>query len=306
MSPDNEKRKNDQAGGLDQSPVLARWARIESELDDIQDHINREKRSVQQRISKWAGIVALSISIAVGGVTIHDRLFLDPRQRLAQDLAQLDDIISRIGRVNMDVAYRTSSMETGSAGVNFSQIGNGIKLPLMLSAVDIIEKHPEHVPIFAFMTIIPELFQAQYHDRAISLGKIARKRVRKEEINAAVFSEFTRQVATAYMAKGSDSDRDNARRLYLESIEEAKTLGNISRPWIISNAIRDWSQMEARHGNCDESMEIFGKLVTDIDESIGRAVQCVTAAHIVGAIGQLRICDMAKYANTFAKMKCNI
>ncbi len=96
MHPDNEKGKDDQAGGPDQSPVLARWARIESELDDIQDHINREKRSVQQRISKWAGIVALSISIAVGGFTIYDNLFLGPKQRLAQDLAQLGDIISQL------------------------------------------------------------------------------------------------------------------------------------------------------------------------------------------------------------------
>ena len=306
MHPDNEKELGDQAGDPDESPVLVRWARIESELDDIQDHISRERRSVQQRISRWAGIVALSISIAVGGFTIHDNLFLGPRQRLVQDLAQLDDIISRIGGVNLDVASRASSMKTGSAGVNFSQIGNGIKLPLTLSAVEIIEKHPEHVPIFAFMAIIPELSQAQYHDRAISLGEKAIERVRKEKINAAVFSEFTRQVATAYMGRGSDADRENARKLYLESIEEAKTLESISRPWIISNTIRDWSQMEAMHGNCDDSMEIFGRLVTDIDESTGRAVQCATAARILEGIAQLQTCDMEEYGNTFVKMKCGI
>ena len=305
MNPDKKENVEDQVADLERSPVVARWARIESELDGIQDYIDREKRSVQIRISKWAGVAALLISIVVGGLTVHDSIFVDPKQRQAQDLEQLRDIITQIGRANLDIASRASSMEADSAGVNYDQIGNGIKLPLMLNAVEIIEKHLEHVPIFAFMAIIPELFQAQYYDRAILLGEIARKRVREEKINDAVFSELTRQIATVYMGKGGDEDKENARKYYLESIKRAETLEDINKPWIIANTIRDWSNSEAMHGNCDGSIEVFERLITNIDEPIGRPARCATAKNIINYMTRLDICTIKKYKDIFCNMKCN-
>lgn len=309
MNSDKKENVEDQVADLDRSPVIARWARIESELDGIQDYIAREKRSVHIRISKWAGVAALLISIVVGGFTVYDRIFLGPKQRQAQDLEQLRDIITQIGKANLEIASRvSSSMETSFVGVNYGQIGNGIKLPLMLSAVEIIEKHPKHVPIFAFMAIIPELFQAQYYERAISLGEVARERVREEDINTAVFSELTRQIATVYMGKGSDEDKENARKFYLESIKEAETLEDINKPWIIANTIRDWSSNEAMHGNCDGSIKIFERLITHIDGSIGRPARCLTAKYILHSIKQSNICinKIEKYRDIFHnRMRCS-
>lgn len=308
MNSDKKENVEDQVADLDRSPVVARWARIESELDGIQDYIDREKRSVHIRISKWAGVAALLISVVVGGLTVYDRIFLDPKQRQDQDLAQLRDIITQIGRTNLDIASRASTMKIDFADVYYSQINNGIKLPLMLSAVEIIEKHHAHVPIFAFMAIMPELSYAQYHDRAISLGKTARKRVREEDINVAVFSELTRLMANAYMGKGSDEDKENARKLYLESINKAETLDGTVKPWVTANAIRDWSGSEAMHGNCDGSIKIFERLITNIDESIGRPARCLTAKYILHSIKQSNICinKIEKYRDIFHnRMRCS-
>lgn len=305
MNSDKKENVEDQVADLDRSPVVARWARIESEIDGIQDYIDREKRSVQIRISKWAGVAALLISIVVGGLTVHNSIFVDPKQRQAQDLAQLRDIITQIGRANLDIASRVSTMKFDFADVNYSQISNGIKLPLTLNAVEIIEKYPEHVPIFAFMAIMPELSYAQYHARAISLGEIARKRIQEEKINIAVFSELTRLMANAYMGRGSDEDKEKARRLYLESIDEAENLEGTIKHWITANTIRDWSGSEAIYGNCDDSIKIFERLITNIDEPIGHPARCFTAKFIIHSIQQLNICKIEEYTDIFINMKCN-
>ena len=307
MNADKKENVEDQVADLDRSPVIARWARIESELDGIQDYIDREKRSVQIRISKWAGVAALLISIVVGGITAHDSIFVGPKQRQAQDLAQLRDIITQIGRANLDIASRASTMKFDFADMNYGQISNGIKLPLTLSAVEIIEKYPEHVPIFAFMAIMPELSYAQYHARTISLGEIARKRVRDEKINIAVFSELTRLMANAYMGRGSDADKEEARRLYLESIDEAENLEGIIKPWITANTIRDWSGNEAIYGNCGESIKIFERLITNIDEPTGHPARCLTAKFFIHNIQQSNICnnEITKYTDIFRNMKCD-
>ena len=278
----------EQVAELDRSPVLARWARIESELDGIQEYVNRERRSVQIRISKWAGVAALLVSIVVGGFAIYDSVFIGPKQRRDQDLAQLRDIILQIGRVNMDVALR-SIPGNEFMNANLGLVSNGIKLPLMSNAVKIIEEHLDHVPIFAFMAIIPELTQAQDHDRAIEFGGYARERTKEKEKNIAASAEFARQIANAHMGKGGNEDRENARKLYIESIEEAKTLGGAARSWIISNTIRDWSRMEAVHGNCAGSLKVFERLGTDIDRSVGHEARCAAALSIAGILR--RSCD---------------
>ena len=289
---DSDKKENmeEQLAGLDRSPVLARWARIESELDDIQEYVNRERRSVQIRISKWAGVAALLVSIVVGGFAIYDNVFIGPKQRRDQDLTQLRDIILEIGRVNLDVALR-SIPGNEFMNANLGLVSNGIKLPLISNAVKIVEEHLDHVPIFAFMAIIPELAQAQDHARAIEFGRYARKRTqeKEKEENIAASAEFARQIANAYMGKGGKEDRENARKIYIESIEEAKTLGGAARSWIISNTIRDWSGREAVHGNCAGSLKVFERLGTDIDRSVGHEARCAAALSIAGILR--RSCD---------------
>lgn len=303
----NSERKEEglenQVADLDRSPVLARWARIESELDDVQDYVNREKRSVERRISKWAGVAALLISIVVGGFAIFDSIFLSPKQRQEQDLAQLRDVILQIGRVNLDVASR-SIPGYESMTANLGLVSNSIKLPLMSSAVEIIKKHIEHVPVFAFMAIIPELSQAQEYDDAINLAEHARKRA-QEEGNIASSAEFTRLIADIHMGKGNDEDRQIARRLYarsIDSIKEARTLGAAVRPWIISHTIRDWSRWEATYGNCADSIEIFERLATDVDRSVGRYARCTAARSIIGTLTQSS-CNVAGHKSILSMMK---
>lgn len=224
----SERKEEDlerQVTGPDR-PVLARWARIESELDDVQDYVTREKRSFERRISKWAGIAALLISIVVGGFAIIDNILPSPKQRQEQDLARLRDIILQIGRANLDVASRWIQGNESMAA-NLGLISNSIKLPLTSSALEIIERHIEHVPVFALMVIIPELSQAQEYDRAIELARYARKRAQEED-DIAASVELTRMIASAHMGRGNNEDREKARSLHagsIGSIEEDRTVG---------------------------------------------------------------------------------
>ena len=300
---DSDKKENmeEQVAGLDRSPVLARWARIESELDDIQEYVNRERRSVQIRISKWAGVAALLVSIVVGGFAIYDNVFIGPKQRRDQDLTQLRDIILEIGRVNLDIALR-SIPGNEFMNANLGLVSNRIKLPLMSNAVKIVEEHLDHVPIFAFMAIIPELAQAQDHDRAIEFGGYARQRTQEKEKNIAASAEFARQIANAHMGRGGKEDRKNARKIYIESIEEAKTLGGAARSWIISNTIRDWSGREAVHGNCAGSLKVFERLGTDIDRSVGHEARCTAALSIARTL-KLWCGDVAGHRSIHSVMR---
>ena len=307
---DSERKEEDlenQVADLDRSPVLARWARVESELDDVQDYVNREKRSVERRISKWAGVAALLISIVVGGFAIIDNIFLSPKQRQERDLAQLRDIILQIGRVNLEIASRWIPGDE-SMTANLGLVSNSIKLPLMSSAVEIIEKHIEHVPVFALMAIIPELSQALDYDRAIELARDARERA-QEENNIAVAAEFTRLIAGAHMGKGSEEDMEKARSLYIESIDsikETQTLGATVRPWLISYTIRDWSRWEATYGKCVDSIKIFERLSIDVEGPVSRAAQCAAAQMIIGTLTQLP-CNAAGHKSIRSMMEdCNM
>ena len=278
---------------FEQSPVAARWAEIESELDNIQRHIRTEEKSVRRRVAEWGAFFALLVSLAVGGFTIYDNLFLGPEQRRSDDLSRLHDLILQIGRANLDSLSAANSGDFNQSNFYLRQ-ANSIKLPLMFHAVEIVENNPDHVSVPSLMSLIPELWSAQEYDRAIELGNIARQKADKRN-STPFFVEATRYVANAYMGKATLRDRETARELYAEAISRAKTLKSINQAWIISNTLSDWAAMEAMFADCPQSLAVFDRLFDDIEHPIGRAAICFGAWGVVRQVDSYRTCKVEEF-----------
>ena len=78
--------------------------RIEGDVVLLHSSILEKTRDM---LSKWAGIVALFISIAVGVFTVIDQILIAPNERRNEDLAKLNEIIVEFGRVNVaSLMYR--------------------------------------------------------------------------------------------------------------------------------------------------------------------------------------------------------
>ena len=283
---------------LEQSPVAARWADIESELDRIQRHIRTEERSVRRRIAEWGAFLALLISLTVGGFAIYDNLFLGPEQRRTDDLSRLHDIILQIGRTNLESMSAASFKDSTQSSFLLRQ-ANSIKLPLMFHAVEIVENYPDHIPVPSLMSLIPELWNAQEYDRAIEIGNLARQKA--NQLNSTPFYvEGTRYVANAHMGKGTLQDREIARELYGEAISRAKTLNSVNQPWLVSGALSDWAVAEARLAECSKSLAAFNQLFDDIDYSVGLAAICTGAAGVVHQLHSYMTCKTDEFQSILA------
>lgn len=278
---------------LEQSPVAARWAEMESELDNIQRHIRMEEKSIRRRVAEWGAFFALLVSLAVGGFTIYDNLFLGPEQRRSEDLSRLHDLILQIGQANLDSLSAAKFGDFNQSNF-YSRQANSIKLPLMFHAVEIVAKNSDHVSVPSLMSLIPELWSAQEYDRAIDLGNLARQKADHRN-STALFAEATRYVANAHMGKATLRDRETARELYAEAISRAKTLKSINQAWIISNTLSDWAAMEAMFAQCPQSLAVFDRLFDDIDHSIGRAAICFGSWGVVQQVGSYQTCKVEEY-----------
>ena len=81
--------------------------RVEGDVVVLHSSILEKIRSM---LSKWAGVVALFISIAVGVFTVVDQTLIAPNERRSDDLAKLSEIIVEIGKANVtSLTYMNNS-----------------------------------------------------------------------------------------------------------------------------------------------------------------------------------------------------
>ena len=291
--PAGASRTDEQTVKLDQSPIAVRWAEIESELDNIQHQISRDEKSVRRRATEWGALFALIVSVAVGGFTIFNNVYLGPEQRRSHDLARLHDIVLQIGQANLDSLSAANSGANSQATFMFQ--ANSIKMPLMFHALEIVRDYPDQVTAPTLMALIPELFSAQEYDRAIEIGELAREKAELEG-STPFFVEATRYVANAHMGKATPEDRETAQGLYAEAVNRAKTLTSINQAWLVSHALADWSAMEAMLANCPESLGAFRRLFEEVETPVGRAALCYGASTVMHRVYNSRTCESKEFA----------
>ena len=233
--------------------------------------------------SKWAGIVALLISIAVGIFTVVDQTLIAPDVRRDADLAKLDDIIVEIGKANVAILMQPNNVSS----LFVAQKMNSIKLPLLESAVNIIEKYPKQVDAATLVVTAGELIQAQNYDLSLKYATMARDKGMVKDIRI----EATRMMAVSNMGVFDEIRNQEARDLFEETINLAKSVESVNGPWLVSNALRDWAIQEILLGNCAEAGEVFARFATDIPIPIGRAAASTGILSVVDTAQFAQICS---------------
>ena len=187
---------------------------------------NSHFRRLDRQFSRWTGIVALLISIAVGAFTVVDQTLIAPNERRDSDLARLADIVVELGRANVGAL-----MQPNNVALIVAQKINSVKLPLLASAVNIIEKYPDHIDAATLVVIAGELIQAQNYALSLKYATMARNRGMVEDMRIEAF----RMMAVSNMGVFDESRNQEARDLFEETIRLAKRVENVNGPWLVSN-----------------------------------------------------------------------
>ena len=260
---------------------------LESQSDHTEDDIIASKNSIFKKLtnilSNWAGVMALLISIAVGVFTVIDQTLIAPNERRSDDLAKLSEIIVELGRANI-----TSLMQMNNpSGLAVSQKMNSVKLPLLASAINIVEKYPNHIDAASLIVLAGELTQAQDYELSLKYATMARDRDAVQDLRI----EAARIMAISDMGVFDEYRNNKAKRLFANTIADAKRVKNINGPWLVSNAIRDWAIQEILLGNCEKASEVLTRFTTDVPLSVGRAAARTGFMAVIGTAQFVQICS---------------
>ena len=236
-------------------------------------------KKLANMLSNWAGVRQ-----AVGVFTVIDQTLIAPNERRSDDLAKLSEIIVELGRANT-----TSLMQMNNpSGLAVSQKMNSVKLPLLASAINIVEKYPDHVDAASLIVLAGELIQAQDYELSLRYATMARDRDAVQDLRI----EAARIMAVSDMGIFDEHRNNKARRLFANTIVDAKHVKNINGPWLVSNAIRDWAIYEILLGNCEKASEVLTRFTTDVPLSVGRAA---------ARTGFIAVISTAQFAQTCSK-----
>lgn len=272
--------------------ILNRWLTIEDRLDEIQRKVATDEASIHKRISEWGGVVALVISIAVGGFTLLDQGVFAPKERRSDALSELNDIVIEIARTNVAIMEAFSRSPGGSGNdpavgaLSIGQQANAIKLPLLARAVEIVEDYPAYVDAATLLVLVTELTQAQDYDRAVRYADMARATA--PLINLRI--EATRMMGVANTGLLDETRHAAARRLFEEAIAAAKQVKSVNGPWLVANALRDWTTFELMVGNCAAAAAVFARFQTDVALPIGQAALATGAGFVLQSAQLMQTC----------------
>jgi hypothetical protein len=233
--------------------------------------------------------MALVVSIAVGGFTLLDQGVLAPKQRRDDALAELNEIVIEIARTNLATmqAFASNPGADAAAGaLSVGQLQNAVKLPLLARAVEIVEDYPTDVDTATLIVLVTELTQAQDYDRALRYAQMARDGAPVVDLRI----EATRMMAVANTGLLDEQHSAAARELFEEAIAAARQLESVNGPWLVANALRDWTIFELMIGNCDGAAEVFNRFATDVPLPIGKAAQATGAGFVMQSAQLLQTC----------------
>ena len=234
-------------------------------------------------LSKWAGVIALLISIAVGVFTVIDQTLIAPNKRRSDDLAKLSEIIVELGKANV-----TSIMSMNNpSGLAVAQKMNSVKLPLLASALSITEKYPDHIDAASLLVLAGELVQAQNYELSLKYATMARDRDTVQDLRI----EASRIMAISDMGIFDEYRNDKARHLFANTIADAKRVKNVNGPWLISNAIRDWAIQEIFLGNCEKASKVLTRFETDVPLPVGQAAARTGFIAVINTAQFAQVCS---------------
>src|SRR6266404_108472 len=214
-----------------------------------------DKLSKKKWVAEYGGIVALFLSILIGGFTLYDKLVNDPGKARAQAAAELRTDMNQLSNIVATIAGLNWS-NAPAATVQMNSL-----TPQRLALLDKIKREDKANPGIL-----------QFGDRlalAVEYETFARLDDALEQIAVAnhVASDAT-QIANGHWAeariKGKQKHVDQMRKLYSQSIDELKAVGMLNTAVPIMQVYTQWISLEFIYGDCAHAAEANRRMTDDM------------------------------------------
>lgn len=231
--------------------IINRIARLEADLE-------AEKSSFSHRFGVWAGLLALVISIAAGGIGIYDRVLseFERDERKTQEAKQIARGLSELSLKAAEVALSGDPMKLAAiAGLMNIEILNH------LSNLEALGEEVLKTVETGDLVLFSENFAGiGRQEKALEVAQIAQENARSQYMNAIA----TNQLSRILYADGPKRDLALARTRSEEAIEKVMSSQDINRFTSAAQFLVSRSILEAYSGNCIDSADALSRLKSEI------------------------------------------
>ena len=248
---------------MDQQESPNTTATVSERIARLEGQIDAETKSPIRRIGQWFGLVALIISIAVGGFEVYENVVLREREAVAADRRVLAEYVRKITELNSKNASVYISAQSSPMAIAVMKIHNLEKMSILGLADRILSDRPEIASFAILFTLSSE---------HLNLGNI----VRAHEYANLAFSlaatdmermESRRLVARSLFAPGQTQDIPNARSNFMQAANEIKEMETFLKRDLLANLYIDWITSEGAFGKCEIAEEAWETFLGDIGET---------------------------------------
>ena len=236
--------------------VSERVARLEGQIDaDI--------KSPTRKISQWFGLVALIISIAVGGFQVYENVVLREREAVAADRKMLAEYVRKITELNSKNASMYISAQTSPMAIAVVKIQNLEKMSILGLADRILSDRPDIASFASLFALSSEHLNLGNTVRAHEYANLAFSRAvtGMEEVEA------RRLVARTLFAPGKRQDIRNARNNFRQAVEKTMKMETFLKTDLLANVYIDWITAEGAFGRCEIAKEAWETFIADVGDA---------------------------------------
>ena len=237
---------------------------LEQRIAKLEDRFNEDKRSLLKRFSVWGGLVALVVSILIGGIQIYDFTVLRKMETLEAKKIQLHGYIRRLSELNTSLSNMLSAKSPQDYAKSYINVRPIIsqKYIVVRLADTLLQEYPETGGFDEYLTLSLENLSL----RNASTALIYAQNALMKSTNNLENIEAMRGIAGAQFALGGSQDIEAARKTFLDAINDGKK----EKLWNpVANSLSDLVISESYLGECEKAKEALfdlKKSLTDANE----------------------------------------
>ena len=235
---------------------------LEQRFAKLEDRFNEDKRSLLKRFSVWGGLVALVVSILIGGIQIYDFTVLRKMETLEARKIRLNGYIRRISELNILMSNMMSAKSPQDYTESYPNVRFIISEKVVVAqlADTLLQEYPEAGGFVEYITLSLENLTLGNASKALIYGQDALMRSTNNVENI----EARRGIAGAQFAPGDSQDIEAARKTFLDAIDD----GKVAKLWnLVANSLSDLVISESYFGECEKAKEALRDLKTSLTDA---------------------------------------
>ena len=238
--------------------------RIDARVDEIGERVskiegrldNKPPKGLRKSIPEYGGLIALILSIIIGGFTLYDKLLLQPEKDATQketdfrsDIKELSNIVAQVS--GLDWSNPTAAQFQASTWT-----------PQRLALLEKIKKSNEAMP--SVLKFADRLFLANEYE----FFNLTHEALEQADLAHQSATDAT-QTANAYWAKARLNGKLNnlveMREFFMLAIDEFKSVGLKITAIPVMQVYIHLISLELISGTCETAEEAYSRMVVDFN-----------------------------------------